>query len=90
MLGCNAAYIINASNKGDYPWHQFCVRFWLNLNYKNEMDGVTWEQRLCVVVWMALTAFGSWRRCVGTLPPGPPPIWYCGDAAHGNPGCGGV
>ena len=33
---------------------------------------------------------GSWRRCFGTLPPGLPPIWYCGDAAHGNPGCGGV
>ena len=56
MLGCNVAYITNASNKGDYPWHQFCLRFWLNLNYKNEMDGVTWEQRLCVAVWMALTA----------------------------------
>ena len=56
MLGCNVAYIINAPNRGDYPWHQYCVRSWLNLNYKNEMDGVTWEQRLCVVVWMALTA----------------------------------
>ena len=32
------------------------MRFWLNLNYKNELDGVTWEQRLFVVVWMALTA----------------------------------
>ena len=56
MRGCNVAYIINASNKGDYPWHQLCVRFWLNLNYKNEMDGVTWEQRLFAAVWMALTA----------------------------------
>ena len=32
------------------------MRFWLNLNYKNELDGVPWEQRLFVVVWMALTA----------------------------------
>ena len=56
MLGCNDAYIINAPERGDYPWHQYCVRFWLNLNYKNELDGVTWEQRLFVVVWMALTA----------------------------------
>ena len=32
------------------------MRFGLNLNYKNELDGVTWEQRLFVVVWMALTA----------------------------------
>ena len=32
------------------------ARFWLNLNYKNELDGVTWEQRLFVAVWMALTA----------------------------------
>ena len=56
MLGCHVAYVINASNRGDYSWHEYCVRFWLNLNYKNELDGVTWEQRLFVVVWMALTA----------------------------------
>ena len=54
------------------------------------MDGDTWEQRLCVVVWMALTALVLGEDVVGTLPPGPPPIWYCGDVAHGNPGCGGV
>ena len=56
MLGCHVAYVINASNRGDYIWHEYCVRFWLNLNYNNELDGVTWEQRLFVVVWMALTA----------------------------------
>ena len=56
MLGCHVAYAINASNRGDYSWHEYCVRFWLNLNYKNEMDGVTWEQRLFAAVWMALTA----------------------------------
>ena len=56
MLGCNVAYIINASNRGDYPWHEYCVRFWLNLAYKNELDGVTWEQRLFVVAWVVLTA----------------------------------
>ena len=56
MLGCHVAYVINASNKGDYNWHEYCVRFWLNLNYKNELDGVTWEQRLFAAVWMALTA----------------------------------
>ena len=34
--------------------------------------------------------FGSWRRCFGTLPPGQTPLWYRGDAAHGNPCCGGL
>ena len=56
MLGCHVAYVINASNRGDYSWQEYCVRFWLNLNYNNELYGVTWEQRLFVVVWMALTA----------------------------------
>ena len=56
MLGCHAAYAINASNRGDYSWHEYCARFWLNLGYKNELGGVTWEQRLFVAVWMALTA----------------------------------
>lgn len=56
MAGCHVSYVINASNRGDYSWHEFCVRFWLNLNYKNEMDGVTWEQRLFVAVWFALMA----------------------------------
>ena len=55
-LGCHVAYVINASNRGDYSWHEFCVRFWLHLNYKNELDGVTWERRLFVTVWFALTA----------------------------------
>ena len=32
------------------------MRFWLNLNYQNELDGVTWERRLFVMVWFALTA----------------------------------
>ena len=66
MLGCKVAYIVNALNKGDYPWHQFCVRSWLNLNYKNEMDGVTWEQRLFVAVWMALTSW-LWAKMFGYL-----------------------
>ena len=56
MPGCHVAYIINASHRGDYSWHEYCVRFWLNLNYKNELDGVTWERRLFVAVWFALTA----------------------------------
>ena len=56
MLGCHVAYVINASNRGDYTWHEYYARYWLHLNYKNELDGVTWEQRLFVAVWMALTA----------------------------------
>ena len=56
MPGCHVAYIINAADRGDYGWHEYCVRFWLNLNYKNELDGVTWERRLFVTVWFVLTA----------------------------------
>ena len=55
-LGCHVGYVINACDRGDYSWHEFCVRFWLHLNYKNELDGVTWEKRLFVAVWIALTA----------------------------------
>ena len=55
-LGCHVAYVINASSGGDCSWHEFCVRFWLHLNYKNELDGVTWERRYFVAVWFALTA----------------------------------
>ena len=49
MLGCNAAYVINVSHRGDLEWHKFCARYWMHLNFKNELDGVSWE-------WMALTA----------------------------------
>ena len=56
MLGCHVAYVINASNRGEYSWHEYCVRYWLHLNYKNVLEGVTWEQRLFVVMWCALTA----------------------------------
>ena len=56
MPGCHTAYVINASNRGDYEWHEFCVRFWMNLNYKHMLDGVTWEDRLSSVLWLALTA----------------------------------
>ena len=38
VLGCHVAYVINAAHRGDYSWHEYCVRFWLILNYKNEMD----------------------------------------------------
>ena len=55
-LGCHVAYVINASNRGDYSWHEYCVRYWLHLNFKNELQGVTWEQRLFTVMWCALTA----------------------------------
>ena len=56
MLGRHVAYVINVCHRGDYKWHEFCARYWMNLNYKNELDGVSWEQRLFVVVWCALTA----------------------------------
>jgi hypothetical protein len=56
MPGCNVAYVINAADRGYYEWHEFCVRFWMHLNYKQELDGVTWEDRLSSVLWLALTA----------------------------------
>ena len=56
MLGCHVAYVINAAHRGDMAWHEYCMRFWLNLNYKSKLDNVTWEQRLCMTVWIALTA----------------------------------
>ena len=56
MLGCHVAYVINAADRGYYEWHEYCVRFWMNLNYKHELDGVMWEQRLSSVLWIALTA----------------------------------
>ena len=56
MLGCHVAYVINASNRGDYSWHEYCVRYWLHLNFEKELQGVTWEQRLFTVMWCALTA----------------------------------
>ena len=48
MLGQHIGYVINVSNRGD-EWHEFCARYWMHLNFKNELDGVSWE-------WMALTA----------------------------------
>ena len=56
MLGFHVAYVINVSNRGDYKWHEFCARYWMNLNFQKKLDGVSWEQRLFVVVWCALTA----------------------------------
>jgi len=56
MQGCNVAYVINAADRGYYEWHEFCVRFWMHLNYKQELNGVTWEDRLSSVLWLALTA----------------------------------
>ena len=41
---------------GHHCWHEYCARFWLHLNYKSPLDDVTWEQRLFVAVWIALTA----------------------------------
>ena len=56
MPGCHAAYVINAADRGYYEWHEYCVRFWMNLNYKHVLDSVTWEDRLSSVLWLALTA----------------------------------
>ena len=46
----------NASDRSYYQWHEYCVRFWMNVNFKDALDGVTWEQRLSSVLWLALTA----------------------------------
>ena len=56
MLGCNAAYVINVSHRGDLEWHKFCARYWMHLTHTDPLDGVSWGQRLVTVVWMALTA----------------------------------
>ena len=53
---CNAAYVINASERGDFEWHEYCVHFRMNRNYKHALDGVTWMQRSSNVLWLALTA----------------------------------
>ena len=54
--GCHVAFVINASDKGYYKWHDFCVRCWLNLNFHGVLNNVTWLERLCTVVWLALNA----------------------------------
>ena len=54
--GQHCDYVINAANKGYYAWHEYCVRFWMNISYKECMDGLTWHDRLCTVVWIVLTA----------------------------------
>ena len=54
--GCHVGFVINASDRSYYQWHEYCVRFWMNVNFKDALDGVTWEQRLSSVLWLALTA----------------------------------
>ena len=54
--GCHVAFIINASDKGYYKWTDFCARYWLDLNFHGVLNGVTWLERLCTVVWLVLNA----------------------------------
>ena len=48
-------FIVNAANV-DYPWPEAIRRFWLNLNYKGTMGGVTWQNRLLSAVQMIIMA----------------------------------
>ena len=54
--GCYVGFVINASDKGYYKWHDWCVRYWMNLNFHGVLNDVTWLERLCTVVWLALNA----------------------------------
>ena len=54
--GRNVSVVVNAADKGNYMWHDWCVRYWMNLNFRGTLDGVTWESRLSTVVWLVLTA----------------------------------
>ena len=45
-------------------WHESCVRFWTNLNYKHSLYGVAWAQRLSNVLRFALAAL---VRCGNVL-----------------------
>jgi hypothetical protein len=53
--GQHVAYIVNAAHV-DFKWHPWCLRFWANINYKGILNHVTHEHRICVVVWLILTA----------------------------------
>ena len=53
--GQHVAYIVNAA-RVDFKWHPWCLRFWANINYKGILNHVTHEHRICVVVWLILTA----------------------------------
>ena len=75
--GCHATVVVNASDKGYYKCHNFCVGFWMNLNYRGTRQGVTWEMRLDTCVWLVLTALAAGhtvlihcrqgKRCSGAL-----------------------
>ena len=53
--GIFAGYIINCYNE-DSPFHPFCVRMWLNIGHRGEMDGITWQARLEQAVRMVFSA----------------------------------
>ena len=51
--GQHVATIINCANV-DYPHHPWCVRQWLNLNFKGLLNGVEWNERVDAAVKLAL------------------------------------
>ena len=53
--GQHVAYIVNEA-RVDFTWHPWCLRLWANINYKGILNHVTHEHRICVVVWLILTA----------------------------------
>ena len=46
----------SASDKSYYKCHDFCVGFWMILNYRGTRQGATWEMRLGTCVWLVLAA----------------------------------
>ena len=53
--GQHVGYIVNCADKS-YPWHPFCVRFWLNPGYQNAFRSVSWEDRMITAVKLVLAA----------------------------------
>ena len=51
-------FIVNAADQ-DFPWDESIRRFWMNLNYKGEMDGVTWERRMQSAVRLIIEALAA-------------------------------
>ena len=51
----NVGYIITCYNVS-YSWHPWCVRFWLNPQYWNTFQGVSWEDHMSTTVKLVLAA----------------------------------
>ena len=58
----HARSIINCADV-DYPWAESCRRRWLNINFRGELNGRSWNQRMRAVLQFLLESLAR-RECV--------------------------